>query len=103
MWGFFADVPLPGVVHSDVTARTLQQLFLCLSPAGHRHGREDATHHPVLRHAQRQTGNSSNANADIIISNHFLPATYLLIRNKFYVCISRNDLSGKLLCHNVWY
>lgn len=61
-----ADVPLPGVVHGDVTAGALQQLLLCLSFAGHRHGREDAAHHPVLRHAQRQTGNS-NKNAIIII------------------------------------
>lgn len=53
-----ADVPLPGVVHGDVTARTLQQLLLRVSPAGHRHGREDTAHHPVLRHAQRQTGNT---------------------------------------------
>lgn len=75
---FFVDVPLPGVVHSDVTARTLQQLFLCLSPAGHCHGCEDAAHHPVLRHAQRQTGNSSeNANVVntiiIIIIKIFIP------------------------------
>lgn len=50
------DFPLPGVVHGHVLARSLQQLLLRLSPAGHRHGRQNLAHHPVLRDTQWQAG-----------------------------------------------
>lgn len=51
-----AELPVPDLVHHHVHLRTLQQLLLCCAPAGHRHGLQDAAHHPLLRHSQRQTG-----------------------------------------------
>lgn len=53
---FSADFSLPLLVPGNVFAWTLQQLFLCLSPAGYRHGCQDAAHHPVFSHTQWQTG-----------------------------------------------
>lgn len=50
------DFPLPGLVYGNVLARSLQQLFLRLSPAGHRYGCQNAAYHPVFRHTQRQAG-----------------------------------------------
>ncbi len=50
------DLPLPGLVHVNVSARTLQQLLLCRSSSGHRHGCQNPAHHPVLCYSQRQTG-----------------------------------------------
>lgn len=49
-------LPVPGVVHHHVHPRPLQQLLLCRSPAGHRHGLQNPSHHPLLCHTQRQTG-----------------------------------------------
>lgn len=49
-------LPVPGVVHHHVHPRPLQQLLLRCPPAGHRHGLQDPTHHPLVRHAQRQAG-----------------------------------------------
>ena len=51
-----AVLPLPSVVYDHVYSRTLQQLLLRCPPIGHRHGVQDAPHHPVLCHTQRQTG-----------------------------------------------
>lgn len=53
------DVPIPLLVHDYVLAGTLQQLLLRLPLAGYRHGGQNSAHHPVLGHAQRQTGESS--------------------------------------------
>lgn len=50
------DVPVSGLVYGYVTAWPLQQLFLCLSSAGHRYGRQNPAHHPVLCNSQWQTG-----------------------------------------------
>lgn len=47
------------MVHDHVLAGTLQQLLLRLPLAGHRHGGQNSAHHPVLGHAQRQTGEGS--------------------------------------------
>ena len=49
-------LPLSDLVHRHVHLGTLQQLLLCRSSPGHRHGRQDPPHHSVLGHPQRETG-----------------------------------------------
>lgn len=50
------DLPLPGLVHVNVSAWTLQQLLLCRSSFGHRHGCQNPADHSVLCYSQWQTG-----------------------------------------------
>lgn len=98
-----ADLPVSLLVHNHVLTGPLQQLLLRLPPAGHRHGRQDAAHHPVVRHAQRQAGKSHWTAARRLLLLHlqlllllffFFPLLCLLFPFDLCSCFTANAMSS---------